>query len=151
MFLIDLFALSYLESKSHESKIFVYFLVVFLFCLEKHLDYSHSQFNICGVKWKNEYVSYQMIQKLCFETLSDKWPVQILLELQLFFNRNQKIFLNRISTMIEYLKAIDWSQSDFQTETQNQSWGMGCKEASNEEISLTDKEDGYIRNFITSW
>ena len=50
MLLIDLFALSYLVSKFHESKIFVYFLVMFLFCLEKHLDYSHRQLNICGVK-----------------------------------------------------------------------------------------------------
>ena len=32
------------------SKIFVYFLVMFLFYLEKHLDYSHSQLNICGMK-----------------------------------------------------------------------------------------------------
>lgn len=52
--------------------------------------------------------------------------------------------------MIEYLKAIDWSQSDFKTETQNQNWGMGCKEASSEEISLPDKQDGYIRNFRMS-
>lgn len=69
-----------------------------------------------------ESVNYQMIQILCFETLSDKWLILILFKSQAFvLNRKQRYLLNIILNMIKYFKSINGSQGHLKAEIQTKS------------------------------